>query len=120
MYAFSVLDVELDLVSELWVVWVASLELEVHQEAEMVVETKEVILLILVLLQDLLEVWSLRSLANVSRPTVEAVAVHWGKWLDVDALLLVDNRLIVVSPAAMVAAQFVLLNGKNWRDGIGV
>ena len=38
------------------------------------------------------------------------MTIKRGKWFDVDALLLVHYRLIVVSPAAMVAAKFILLD----------
>ena len=38
------------------------------------------------------------------------MTIKRGKWFDVDALLLIHHRLIVVSPATMVAAQFILLD----------
>ena len=109
----SVLDVELDLVPELLVVTIAGLELEVHQQAEVVVETEQLILLVLVLLENLFEVSGISRADNISRSTVEAVTVHWCKWLDVDVLLLTDNTLTVVESTAVVAFELVFLNSDH-------
>ena len=107
------LDIELDLVSKLLVVGVPRLDLEVDQETEVVVEAKKVILLVLVFLQDLLEVRGVGSLSDISRPAIETVTVEWGEWLDVDALLLTHDGLIVVDSSAVVTDELVLLNGDH-------
>jgi len=70
-----VLDVELDLVSELRVVRVTFLDLEVDQKTEMRVEAEQLILLVLVVFEDALELGGVTLSTNVSATTVKAVAV---------------------------------------------
>ena len=60
------LDVELDLVSELRVVRVAMLDLEVHKETEVRVEAKQLVLLVLVVFEDALELGSVTLSTDIS------------------------------------------------------
>lgn len=60
------LDVELDLVSELRVVRVAMLDLEVHKETEVRIEAKQLVLLVLVVLEDALELGSVTLSTDIS------------------------------------------------------
>ena len=103
-------DIELDLVSQLSVVRVPSLELEINQQTEVVVEPKQIVLLLFVVLQNLLEVLGVLHLRDVSGSAVEAVSVVRGEWLDEDTLLLAVDRLVVVQSPAVIALQFALFH----------
>ena len=59
-------DIELNLISQLMVICVAGLELEIDEETEVVVESEKIILLVFVLLEDLLEVRGVSSLSDIS------------------------------------------------------
>lgn len=106
----SVFDIELDLVSQLGVVRVPGLELEINQQSEVVIEAKQIVLLLFVVLQNLLEVLGVLYLRDVSRSAVEAVPVVRREWFDEDTLLLAVDRLVVVQSAAVVALQFAFLH----------
>ena len=45
------------------------------------------------------------------------MAVHWGEWLDMNALLFTHNSLVVVDSSAVVAVQLILLN--SYHDIVG-
>ena len=111
------LDVELNLVSELVVVCVSCLELEIDEEAEVIVESEKIILLVLVLLEDLLEVWCIGSLGDISRSTVEAVTIHRGEWLDMDSLLFTDDSFVVVYSSTVITVELVLLDSNHYVVG---
>lgn len=76
----------------------------------MVIETKKLILLLLIFLEDLLEVSSVLRLDDIPRSTIVAMSVNRCKWLDKDSLLLTNNSFVVIKSAAVIATKFILFN----------
>ena len=106
-------DIELDLVSESGIIVEASFYLEVDEETKMVVEAEQFLLLVLVLLKNCLEVWSIASFSQVSGATIEAVTILWSEWLDVYAEFLTDDCLVVVDSTAVMTGHLVFLDGHH-------
>ena len=106
-------DIELDLVSESSIIVEASFYLEVDEETKMVVEAEQFLLLVLVLLKNCLEVWSIASFSQVSGAAIEAVTIVWSEWLDVYAELLTDDCLVVVDSTAVMTGDLVFLDGHH-------
>ena len=76
----------------------------------MIVETKEVVLFLLVVLQDLLEVLSILHLCNISGSAVKAMSIRWSEWFNMDTLLFANDCLVVVKSSAILALKFALFN----------
>lgn len=104
------LDVKLDLISQLLVVIVATFELEINQEAEVLVESEKLFLGLLVGLKLFLEVLGVSSSADLIRSAVVAVAVLWVKLVEANSLLLISDISSVVNSTAVIARILALFD----------
>lgn len=84
---------------------------------EVVVEAEHLVLVVLVALEFLLEGEGVAAVADAGGPAVHAVPVLRQERLNVDPVLLVVDRLRVVSLSAIIAAEFILLNVNEYLIG---
>lgn len=93
----------LDLVSDLGVVRVAFLHVEVDEQSEVIVEAENFVLGISVVSKLTLEEVDIACTLDVPGSTVEAVPVLWHEFLNVDAVLRVQDVLIVIGSSTICA-----------------
>ena len=77
----------------------------------MVVEAKELILLLLVLLEGLLKLSWVAFPDDLSGATVEAVTILWKEGLDADSSFLISDDLRIVDSTTVLADSFGLFEG---------
>jgi hypothetical protein len=106
-----VLDVHLNLSSQVFVVIVAALDFEINKETIVIVEAKEIIARCLVAFELLLESNGIAAILDVGGPAVDTVAIlGWHEGLNVNLVLSVPDLLGVVHAATIHALMLVLFN----------
>ena len=79
------LDVVLDLVSELSIVVISFLEIEINQQSEVIVESEQFVFTFPVDLELLLELINIACPLDAARPAIVAVAILRHELVDVNA-----------------------------------
>ena len=106
----SVLDVVLDLPLQFFVVLVTTARLKINEEAELVVEAEQVVLLGVVDLKLALEAHRIRARSQVGAAAGEAMAVLWDVLLDANTVLIGNHIILVVVLSAILADDLCLFN----------
>ena len=105
------LDVELDLVSQLSVVTIALLEIEINKEAQVIIEGQQFLLASSIGSQLTFKLINITAPLNAPGAAVIAMAVLWHEWLDVHFMLVAHDCFLIVLAAAVCALVLSLFNG---------
>ena len=105
------LDVELDLVSQLSVVTIALLEIEINKEAQVIIEGQQFLLAGSIGSQLTFKLINITAPLNAPGATVIAMAVLWHERLDVHFMLVAHDCFLIVLAAAVCALVLSLFNG---------
>jgi len=107
----SVLDVHLDLSSQVLVIIVALLKFEVNQETVVIVEAEKIIARCLIAFKLLFEGNGIATVLDVGRTAIDTVSIlRRHERLDVDLVLTVLDLLGVVHAATVHALVLILFN----------
>ena len=105
------LDVELNLVSELCIITVTLLEIEVNKEAQVIIEGQQFLLASSIACQLTFKLINITAPLNAPGAAVIAMAILWHEGLDIHFMLIVHDCFCIVLAAAVCALVLSLLNG---------
>ena len=105
------LDVELNLVSELCIITVTLLEIEVNKEAQVIIEGQQFLLASSIASQLTFKLINITAPLNAPGAAVIAMAILWHEGLDIHSMLIVHDCFCIVLAAAVCALVLSLFNG---------